>query len=208
MSGSHPLEKFIKPEFPDWTKDYYIALGRFMTEFAKVESVVALALWTLAGVDIKTARAVFSGTRMDAAIGLINRLLSVSRFPDKKREMLDRALIHAQAIAKIRNDIVHYGAPDGIAPEFAKISNKLVALTPETHLRETKITAEDLNRMSVDLAKIHTHIFSAALDYSRVTTPYVESVVRAPWLYKPQPPKTGQKQRRAKSQARPRQPKS
>jgi hypothetical protein len=50
-------------------RQYWEALGRFVSLFSLVEENMQVALWRCVGVKAPVAPAIFSGTRVDAASG-------------------------------------------------------------------------------------------------------------------------------------------
>ncbi len=58
--------------------------------------VVQNLFWELTGVEDRIAQAVFSGVRMDAAQGLIKRVLEVKPRPELDRAELDAAVTASQ----------------------------------------------------------------------------------------------------------------
>jgi hypothetical protein len=56
--------------YPEEQVGYYRALGQFVDAFAEVEGVLFLYLYTFAGMDQDTAKAVLSGVRVHDACRL------------------------------------------------------------------------------------------------------------------------------------------
>lgn len=181
---------------------YCLALGRFTDAFSQVELVLHFTLSSYANVNRKTAQAVFSGVRIDNAMGLIKRLAIASKLHWRKRKDLDYVFDQLGIINKARNDIVHYGG-QWQGPERGRIvSNRFVALTTD-HLRERPISAEALDHMCHDLMKINLHLSLHALPLSiakraRYQNPF-RPVLKSAWQYIP----PQQPQRRRKTRKRP-----
>jgi hypothetical protein len=72
---------------------YFQALGMFVDRFAQVESALFQFLSVFAGVDDQTARAIFSGTRVDAACSFLRRIADVKdRAKNPRNTNLPRVL--------------------------------------------------------------------------------------------------------------------
>jgi hypothetical protein len=163
---------------------YEQSLGRFIMAFSHVEANLQNAVWELAGVPSPTAQAVFSGVRIEAALGLIRRIAEAQKWTKIKRDNFDGVLVHLGHINRLRNDIVHYGA-DMHAPNRWIVSNEIFVHFPE-RIRRIAISSPLLDNASSDLYKIDAHIVfltwghrmpSSAKRVFRVT-------MRAPWLCK------------------------
>lgn len=170
---------------------YFQALGRFVAMFSAVESVVQTLFWQMTGVDERVAPAVFSGVRMDAAQGLIKRVLEVRTFPKLDRAELDAVLSQLTTITKVRNDILHHGAYPRGSRGFVT-SNRIVAFTPD-RLRETSASPEvldalhaDLNRMAILLGGAFLAVRGLELTDGMAAT--LEEARRDAWRYKPDAP--------------------
>ena len=110
-------------------RDYYLALGRFVSQFAHTEGLMQLTLRHFAGLGDDIGSALLSGVRADQARDLINRVLDARRRPATKME-LKRHFDHFGLITKIRNDILHYGV-EFETTEILLISNDRDAHIPE-----------------------------------------------------------------------------
>jgi hypothetical protein len=183
---------------------YWLALGRFVDAFSRVESLAMAVFWRLTGLDIPTARALFSGVRLDAAKDNIRRLLEVQQAPKMLRDEVSAVFAQLTAINAARNDLLHYGPQDdGQGGMLA--TNRLVAHDQE-RAREGVISAEVLDTMSEDLAKIElhllAHLWSGLVPSEDLETIQSEARRRA-WRYKPAAPSRVRRPHPANSRLRP-----
>jgi hypothetical protein len=93
---------------PDPT--YWQALGRFIEAFASTETGMFNLLAYYAGLSTAPAKALFSGTRIDAAIKLIRRIIAMEGAADERKNELEIVFSQLSAINEARNDIIHYGS--------------------------------------------------------------------------------------------------
>ena len=145
-----PLPAALKPA-ADGFGDYFYLLGYFVSVFAIAEGKVARLLWALAGVEPPVAQAVFSGVRMDAAIGQITRILDATEVTGAEREVLSASLRQLAAINRMRNDILHYGTHDD-GDEY--VIDKFVTIHVAERASEIRISLDTLGRMTTDLLVI------------------------------------------------------
>lgn len=165
-------------------RQYWEALGNFVSMFSLVEENMQIALWRCARVKSPIAPAIFSGTRVDAASSYIKRIAEAENWPNRKRKELDDVFKQLGELTRVRNDILHYGASMR-GPEEWVVSNKLVAHTQD-RIRETKITPAILNIMTNDLHKVIFHLIVLTSRGKRVRhPPIISEVLRRAWLYKP-----------------------
>jgi hypothetical protein len=172
--------------------DYWQALGYFVDEFARTEAQMQLALWRVAGVPDDIAKAIFSGTKIDAAIGFIRRIIEVRPIPDDKHKILESALVQLKAINDVRNLIVHYGAKFNHASDTLVASNRRSAHS-ERSLKEQPVSVQMLRNMALDLNKASVHLAAAAgvdSPFPKVLNHLFQSTLESAWLYTP--PKSGQ----------------
>ena len=87
--------------------EYWYSLGRFVHAFAIAEDVVSNILWIESNTTARMSRALFSGTRMRAAIDLIKRIHEEQgRTLDP---LLARAFPKLAEINTVRDKILHHG---------------------------------------------------------------------------------------------------
>lgn len=87
---------------------YYLALGRFIDRFSRLELALQYALWDKSGVDEPTAQALFSGVRAREALNQLKRLFIVEE--NKLPPLLARVSQRFDILMDARNLIVHHGA--------------------------------------------------------------------------------------------------
>jgi len=71
---------------------YWLALGRFVDNFSMIEAQLFETLKIASGVSDQTAPAIFSGTRVDAAMSFLNRIAESGRLTDVANHHLGMAL--------------------------------------------------------------------------------------------------------------------
>jgi hypothetical protein len=173
-------------------REHWKSLGRFIEIFSMAETAMQLALRHYSKVKDPVAQVLFSGTRVDAASNQIKRIAEARPWSAARRKRLDTICAQLGVITQTRNDILHYGAfrmKDG----SHRVSNALFAHIP-SRLRETRITNDALDRMSVDLVTIIAQMEilrkgdKAHAFYREMKMPPENA-----WLYKPEisqgPPK-------------------
>lgn len=135
---------------------YFQALGLFVHRFSGVEAYLQKLLATLVGVSPDTAKAIFSGVRVDNAASYIKRLFVARN--ETIDPQLERALTQLGHINGLRNHIIHYGATfKGGLP--AMVSNARVAHAPSS-LYEFPISSRILDDLNTDLETIILILFA------------------------------------------------
>jgi hypothetical protein len=146
---------------PGHTKEYWEALGEFVSTFSSVEVNMQLALWTFAGLSRPMATAILAGsTRIDSAINLMNKISVAKKWRAERKKEFSAISTQLGIINKIRNDILHYGAESASQDEWI-ISNKALAAT-QKRIRTTKVTVRALHEMTYDLVAIDLRIIYLA----------------------------------------------
>lgn len=155
---------------------YWMALGRFLDDFAHVESMLQTLLWVKADTSEETARAVFSGVRIDGAKDFIRRIAE-SR-GDQIDPVLTRAFGQLTVLTTLRNDVVHYGAPFDPRAGTWVATNSRIAMPGKA--RTTSVDPEALLNASLDLWTI-----SYALScFIRPDLRHAwDELAQAPWRY-------------------------
>jgi hypothetical protein len=164
---------------------YFEALGRFVNEFAGVESALLFALKTYAKVSWPVARAIFSGTRVDTAMDFIKRICEAFDPGQERREELDNVFKQLRTINEIRNSLLHYGSAT-LSDRGRITSNVRIAHVP-TRIREHPVPLDIINAMTTDLQKISYHL---TLQCLRPDASFAERAAEIPeiagaWRYKP-----------------------
>jgi hypothetical protein len=191
---------------------YHMALGRFVSQFASVESAMQLALRTCLGIQQSLAAAIFSGTRTEAAASYIRRIGETENWPEAKIKELEYIFQQLGEITRVRNDILHYGAMPISANKLRVplgsdewlVSNRSAAHT-EAKIRETRITPEILDFMTHDLQKIRIHLSAIFDPKGAVVRRQFEKHLERAWLYRPgQPSRKREKPLRKTRKRKPR----
>jgi hypothetical protein len=168
----------------DWEK-YYLSLGRFVHEFSRAEIHAQVLLQLISGTSQQTAKAIFSGVKIDAVCSFIRRIFEArgEQFP----ELLERGFSQLIAINNVRNSIVHYGAQfDGVE---MYVSNHFKALPGKE--RRIPITPTTLEHLWADLQTIQccmTAYIAPTLPPTPVPKHVIEYLLKGahvPWRYKP-----------------------
>ena len=189
---------------------YWQSLGQFIDQYAEAEAAISGVLWHLTKVTPSVGRAVFSGTRADAATKYISRLLEVKKIGQLEKNHIKYLFDHFGEITKTRNDIVHYGTQYNDDGDFI-VTNERVALN-KSKLREHSITANVLDQMSHDLEVIIADLFAFLVRKSphdlRIVRMIYAKHIGAPWRYKFHAPSSQDNKRSPRPPKRPRQPQS
>jgi hypothetical protein len=174
------------------TPSYYTALGKFVSQFSKVETILQAALWIIAGVKSPVAQAIFGGLKIEGHLQLIKRIADAKNWSIARKEKLEKIASHLGPINKLRNDILHYGTTiDPTAEDSWLLTNKGYVHIPEK-IREVSITPAMLDNASNDLSKLFYLIIFLGLDemspqLSSETEEKMADAVPPTWLYKPPP---------------------
>ncbi len=89
---------------------YWLALGRFLDEFAIVEATLNWTLWHYAKLDATIARGLLGQQRSDRAMQDINRVIEARGLKSARVGELTIIFDQLGKLNRMRNDIVHFGA--------------------------------------------------------------------------------------------------
>jgi len=195
---------------------YYAALGRFVSKFAQVETILQTSLWMIARTKPPVAPAIFNGLKIEGCLGAIKRIADAKNWSAKKKDRLEEIINRLGPINRLRNDILHYGATiDLSAEDVWLLSNKRYVHIPQK-IRESFITPALLNDATADLDKLfYLIVFLALSDRSPKSARSVREALEPlrpqaqahAWLYKSPPPiktaGTNQKIRQKRARQRP-----
>lgn len=178
------------PEGKERLRAYHEALGRFVHEFARAETAVALTLRKYAGTKTEVAKVIFASTKIDVGSTQIKQIALATGAPKGARDDLEYVLQQLGIINGARNAILHYGA-ELVAEGTAFVSDAIKAKGEPTVF---PISPTALNQMSHDANKIVTH-----LNFRHLGRPLpkgdhglseLRKIFDAPWQYKhPTPPR-------------------
>ena len=182
--------------------EYHYTLGKFVDQFARVESVVAIALMWHAKISQKRARAVFSGVRMDVATGHLRRLASIDAISPSEWAQMEPVVTQIGHLNTARNLILHYGGRD-IASGGGHVSDARSALMSDK-VRHILISPTILERMTCDLNKAYAHFALLHCGRKNLASQYPEAapLLSQPWLHKPPQQAKTDRQRKQKGRAR------
>jgi hypothetical protein len=135
-----------------------------------------------------TARAIFSGARVQDSISFIKRLCGIKKLSPKKDRELGDVLGQLARINDFRNHILHYHASAEFIGGQLIISNDMRAITG-SRLKSMAASPDILRHVILDLLKILLHLHKL-IGYPRNSAGPATvraSVLKSAWLYKPQP---------------------
>ncbi len=170
------------------TVPFYISLGRFLHNYAMLESIMLRALIKASGVSHEVGQSIYSGTRVSAAKDFINRILDAQNNQALKAR-LKPYFDQIGLINSMRDDILHYGATCDFTTGVLTVSNTQIAHIPNK-LREYEVSPTLLDNMTDDVGRA---ISGLMLEFNIVQgDPDVEALLQAqiasPWRYtQPQP---------------------
>lgn len=178
-------------------KDYYHALGKFITAFCLVEKTIFVLSCLASRLPVQVAQALFGGSaRVHESMERTRKLLEVTLMlePDGPiaeglRGEVNHIFAHVGLINTVRNHILHDGTDFGPNEEW-KISNHHLAFKEEK-LIEMPISAEILNDMIIDLGNILVMISCLNLVLmgdsmgAQAMQATFSKLFGTPWKYKP-----------------------
>ena len=165
-------------------RDYLLALGEFIDQFARTEAMLHYVLRHFAKTSQNIGNAVFSGVRVDAAVSFIRRIAEVEDPGETARKQIDFLFTHLAEINNLRNDIVHYGSE--IRGGGRRVTtNRIMALTAD-RIRERAVSPEILRDAASDLNKINIHLSAHLLIHmpNQIMEGF-RPILDASWRYKP-----------------------
>lgn len=181
---------------------YFEALGRFIEEYAEVEQALSGLLWSVAKVSMPVARAIFSGTRSEAAGQYINRILEVTKGKKILKRDLPLMLVQLKLIREARNLIIH-NETKRKRDQVVSVTNRRIALNKRA-LHERPMSPEILRQMTADLERITAHLIMLLFCDDKVPKRQIamvkrayESELNAAWQYIPPKPNPAQSKNRS-----------
>ena len=163
---------------------YWQALGQFIEVYASVESMMFYLLTLYSKVPADIAKALFSGTRLDASIKLIRRIMAVNDPGEVRREELNVIFAQLTVINDARNDVIHYGSNETI--DYGRISSNYTRAHLPENVTVRPMSAVVLEAMRHDLERIHSHLFvQCVLPDNKGAKPSLTTLLAASWQYKP-----------------------
>jgi len=161
-------------------EEFYTTLGRFISTFAAVEGALYVLLVKTSNVPPAMARAVFTDARIDNAKKAINRLRTAQGLPENA--MLTRAFLQLSEIAKMRNDLFHYGERYSEEHDAIIVTNEKFVHT-KANIRRSAISADILSDMIHDLLAIQIALGAMWFEGDEAA-PDLSGIERLPWRYK------------------------
>jgi hypothetical protein len=181
---THPTSRPASetPEGRKHERAYWVALGRFVAMFSKVETAITLTLWHYAKTPQNIARVVFPGVRIDQGSTLIKALAKATDAEEAAQTELEYVLQQLGIINGVRNDTLHYGAMS-VAEGRALVTNALKAKTPDA-ITAFPISPESLADMTADLRKVIVHLHAHHMGRPHPRGAAAFAILQAPWRYK------------------------
>ncbi len=166
--------------------NFHRSFGHFMSIFSDIEARTQETLRHFAGVTQPVAKAIFSGTKADSAIGLIKRIGEATGWPPARLAEWKDITTQFGHLNFLRNQLVHHGALWHDADIWI-VTNQLVAHMPEKATR-IPVSPTILADAIADLEKLDCHIFAFAWpeQYKRHRDT-LDHVLHCAWRYKPPP---------------------
>jgi hypothetical protein len=104
---------------------YWMALGKFISEFSIVETVLNVALWRYAKLDKTIAGGLLGALRVDIAMQNINRVIEARNLKGARINELRIIFDQLGKLNRARNDIVHFGVMEERG-SHSIVSNKML----------------------------------------------------------------------------------
>lgn len=189
-----------------YTDEYYIALGKFVSEFSEIEQAMQIALWIISRVNSPVAQAVFSGVRADDAANKISRI-GVAEKWDEQRTAEWKAISDRLGILRtFRNNILHYGVKWERENEWV-MTNRQFVHTPEK-ITNTPVTVPLLEAATEDIQSLSFALFDFVFGSGgkRMGLSAVDRTLGDAWQYKSSPQAARPGKTRDKSQKPKRRP--
>lgn len=187
---------------PDQLARFHTAIGRFVCEYAAIETTMHQILRVVADVPHLSTRVMFSGMRLRGAVDLIRRFYEARRtaIPGD----LGKALSRIGEITTARDRILHNGiALDGDAAIVTDETKNMF-----TRAFKTKIAVADIEALEMDAITIHGCLISFWIEERRPDLLNSEqyrtwkAYAQRPWQYKSTTPIPPQETFRAAAQER------
>jgi hypothetical protein len=137
----------------DDMKTYYEQVGMFVTIFSEVELRLLQSLWHFSGLKQPVASAVLTGTKVEGAMSLINRIADAEDWSAERRAELQYIFSQLGEINKLRNDLLHFGSFWEHEKDEWAISNEGFVHASD-RLRRRVVSIATWNDAFADLLKI------------------------------------------------------
>jgi hypothetical protein len=156
-SGLPRLAGFVSDETPE-DREYLLQLGRFVEQFAMMETVLFAYIAEVAGVPDPVLRIVSAGWRAGSMVTFIRNLWRVNPPPSSAPD-LAIALTQFSHIEDVRNKILHNASQSHWQSEL-RIKTNYGRHMPTKAPIAYGITASLLDDLTFDLGKILAHFAS------------------------------------------------
>lgn len=136
---------------------YWQALGRFIEAYAITESMMFHLLVLYCRILPDIGKAIFSGTRLDASIKLIRRIMAAIDVSDERNKELERVFAQLLLINEVRNDVIHYGSHETL--NSGRISSNFTRAHVPENIIVRPMSSDVLDAMTGDLEMITSLLF-------------------------------------------------
>src|SRR5262249_52351546 len=146
-SMANGLAKTVVSAFPGSPKEkaYWLALGRFIEEFAIVELLLNFTLWRYAKLDKRVAQGLIGQQRVDRAMQDITRIVEARGLKGARVKELQIIFDQLCKLNRARNDIVHFGTGEMTAHGYIVTNRHFAHL--ESRVREIHVSPKILESM-------------------------------------------------------------
>jgi hypothetical protein len=181
----HMPDKIIPGRKPDTA--YWQALGKFVETYATVEAMMFYVLSLHSKVPADIAKALFSGTRLDASIKYLRRIFAVRDIDEAISKELEMIFTQLIVINAARNDVTHYGSLETL--DFGRVSSNYVRAHLPENITIRPMNTEVLTAMTRDLERISSLLFVHTIlpEKNRAAERANLWDQGGVWLYKPPP---------------------
>lgn len=174
------LEKIRTEKNLPKIKEYYLSLGKFISEYSEVEQHIHIVLMVTAKVSAETAKVIFANTSISNAMSFISKIHLACK--DDFSGNFIKSINQLTIINEHRNIIIHNKF--GMANDFFIAGKKYKKLDGHEKIIET--SPEVLDKMTADLYTIKANFQVFILHQKNLPiSESLENDARAPWLYKP-----------------------
>jgi hypothetical protein len=165
-----------------FSDEYYLALGKFVSEFSELEQAMQISLWIISGVKQPLAQAVFSGVRADDAANKITRIVAAENWPEERAAEWQAICERLGLLRTFRNDILHYGVNWESEGRWTT-TNRRFAHTPEK-VSTSPVTVDILQAATEDVMALSLHLFKFVFNAKPDPLTALDRTRTDAWRYK------------------------
>jgi hypothetical protein len=163
---------------------YWLALGKFVHRYSEIERTMHQVLRIVSDIPDRSAKVLFSGTRVSGATDIVKRFYAARKKPVPSN--LARAFERLGVINKARDRLLHNGF--SISGDKAIVTDETKNIAARAFKHE--VTVEDLDDLEADAITLNSCLVSFWIEARRPdllgSTLYLEHMesARQPWRYK------------------------